>query len=310
MFAPLFDFSQPFTGGSIPHLNQKGVQTWDRKTKDVYYLYKANWNPEPMVYVASRDWKYRTGAGSKSQINKDKDRDYQTIDIYSNLDKVELLCNGMSDGFQKPNSIKKISWNVKLNPGKNIIEARSIKDEVLYQDMIIIEYSDLLENANDLFRIDKELAVNVGFNATFIDESGMIWYPDQSYYSGSFGYINGKSNMIEKDLIVQNSGTNTPIFNYYQSDIESYRVDIADGDYEVELFFCEPEDLNVNDRVFNILINNQLVLEKLDLIKECGFLGVLSRCFVITVSDGSGLEIVFEEIKGESILNALRVKKL
>ena len=42
-------------------MNQKGMLTWDRTPKDVYYLYKANWNPAPMVYIASRGWTKRIG---------------------------------------------------------------------------------------------------------------------------------------------------------------------------------------------------------------------------------------------------------
>ncbi|HEY9448097.1 MAG TPA: glycoside hydrolase family 2 TIM barrel-domain containing protein, partial [Gemmatimonadaceae bacterium] len=36
-----FDFSQPNKGYSIPNRNQKGMLTWDRRPKDVYYLYAA-----------------------------------------------------------------------------------------------------------------------------------------------------------------------------------------------------------------------------------------------------------------------------
>ncbi|MBW3553173.1 MAG: beta galactosidase jelly roll domain-containing protein, partial [Gemmatimonadetes bacterium] len=49
-----FDFSQPHIGESMPNMNQKGMLTWDRRPKDAFYLYKANWNPEPLVYIASR----------------------------------------------------------------------------------------------------------------------------------------------------------------------------------------------------------------------------------------------------------------
>ena len=76
-----FDFSQPETGGSIPYMNQKGMLTWDRKPKDVYFLYKANWNPAPMVYIASRGWAKRIGTGVAPMA--------QPIDVYSNQPRVE-----------------------------------------------------------------------------------------------------------------------------------------------------------------------------------------------------------------------------
>ena len=80
-----FDFSQPETGGSIPYLNQKGMITWDRKLKDVYYLYKANWNPAPM----------------------------------------ELFLNGRSLGAIAPDSVRRATWNVTFKPGENVVEAKS-----------------------------------------------------------------------------------------------------------------------------------------------------------------------------------------
>ena len=43
------------TRASTPGINDKGMVTEDRKTrKDAFYFYKANWNPEPMVYLTSR----------------------------------------------------------------------------------------------------------------------------------------------------------------------------------------------------------------------------------------------------------------
>jgi len=53
-----------------------------------------------------------------------------------------------------------------------------------------------------------------------------------------------------------------------------------------------------------------LLLDKLDLVKEYGFIKAVSKCFIITVTKDSGINILFKEIKGVPILNALRVKKI
>ena len=52
----MFDFaSDGRNEGSNPGVNDKGMVTEDRKIKkDAFFFYKANWNPEPMVYLASR----------------------------------------------------------------------------------------------------------------------------------------------------------------------------------------------------------------------------------------------------------------
>ena len=42
-----FDFAVEARGETIPHLNQKGMYTYDRKPKDIHYLYKANLSKSP-----------------------------------------------------------------------------------------------------------------------------------------------------------------------------------------------------------------------------------------------------------------------
>ncbi|HEY6951797.1 MAG TPA: glycoside hydrolase family 2 TIM barrel-domain containing protein, partial [Bacteroidota bacterium] len=47
--------------GGIPGRNDKGLVTYDRKTKkDAFYFYKANWSDEPTLYFTSRRFTIRT----------------------------------------------------------------------------------------------------------------------------------------------------------------------------------------------------------------------------------------------------------
>ncbi len=60
----MFDFgSSARYEGDSPGINDKGLVTYDRKVcKDACYFYKANWNPEPMVYITSRRFAERKRA--------------------------------------------------------------------------------------------------------------------------------------------------------------------------------------------------------------------------------------------------------
>lgn len=111
----MFDFASAFRNeGDAPGINDKGLVTFDRKVKkDAFYFYKANWNPEPMVYITSRRMVER--------------RQPQTdIKVYSNCPQVELLVNGRSLGKMSPDSMRISVWpNVTLSPGKNRIEVRA-----------------------------------------------------------------------------------------------------------------------------------------------------------------------------------------
>ena len=98
--------------GSTPSVNDKGLVTHDRMfRKDAFYFYKANWNPEPMVYIASRRSVNRTQPVTE-------------VKVYSNAPEVELIVNGQSCGVQKPDGVRITRWpSITLQVGENTIEA-------------------------------------------------------------------------------------------------------------------------------------------------------------------------------------------
>ncbi len=79
----MFDFGAAHrTEGDRPGINDKGLVTHDRKVKkDAFYFYKANWNPEPMVYIAGR-----------RSVNRVKP--VTEVQIFSNCAEVTLKVNG------------------------------------------------------------------------------------------------------------------------------------------------------------------------------------------------------------------------
>jgi beta-galactosidase len=163
-----FDFSQPNIGGPAPHMNQKGLVTWDRKPKDAYYFYKANWNPSPMIYIASRDWMTRAGeAGAMS-----------TVDVYSNTGIINLKVNGVLQPSQQVNDMHRSTWQVKLKNGQNIIEASGKRNGVTYSDVLMINY---IAYPKDL-RKDLSFTtinINCGSNAQYLDAAGTAWLDDR-----------------------------------------------------------------------------------------------------------------------------------
>jgi len=111
----MFDFAvDKRNEGGFPGLNDKGLVTRDRKTKkDTFYFYKANWNSEPMVRIASHAATPRTKALTE-------------VKVYSNCAEVELIVNGKSAGRAKPDAIMICQWpEIALQPGRNTIQARA-----------------------------------------------------------------------------------------------------------------------------------------------------------------------------------------
>lgn len=292
-----FDFSQPETGGSIPYMNQKGLQQWDRTPKDAYYLYKANWNPMPMVYIASRGWSRRTGDASLPQ----------PVDVYSNQPRVELFLNGRSLGVKAPDDVHRATWDVTFSAGANRIVARAVGRKAP-ADSMRVDFAARAARLSDASLPFREIGVNAGGRAQYAEPSGIVWEGDQTYIPGAFGHADGKERMFDKDLPIKDS-RDTPLFFTYLSGLASYRFDVPDGDYEVELLLAEPEALP-GKRVFSASANGVEIFRNLDLAAMHGIARATSFRAKVVAAGSLGLDVRFSASRGETILNAIRVRKL
>jgi beta-galactosidase len=287
-----FDFGAELRGENMPHVNNKGMFTYDRRPKDVHYFYKANYAPEPVLHIAATDWKYRAGT----------DLSPQNVDVYSNLAEVELFLNGISLGKKKPNDIKKATWSVAFRDGVNYLKAQGAKDDILQTDAAEVFYKLVTVNSD-------EIAVNVGSNAQFIDESRTVWLADMPYKQGGFGFMGGEpstANTAQNDRNVLGT-EDDPLFQTMREGLTAYRLDVPEGVYEVELKFAETKSQKSDERVFDIRINGQIFLEKLDLVKETGFQNAFTRKFRVTAQ--GGILVEFAASKGKAILSAIRVRR-
>ncbi|MDR2937763.1 MAG: glycoside hydrolase family 2 protein, partial [Prevotellaceae bacterium] len=107
--------------GDTDGINDKGLLTYDRKTKkDAFFFYKANWNPEPMIYISSRRFTERTQAQTD-------------VKVYTNLPEATLYINGKKIGKQKKDSLGRMVWSgVTLAKGSNEVkvEGKSGKQQL------------------------------------------------------------------------------------------------------------------------------------------------------------------------------------
>jgi beta-galactosidase len=126
----MFDFaSDKRTDGDGPGRNDKGLVTYDRKTrKDAFFWYKANWRDwsQPdgrVVYITSRRYTNRT-----SPIT--------SIKVYSNADSVELKLNGVSLGCQTGSDRMFLWRSVALTSGNNTVEAIGTRNGIAVSDSV------------------------------------------------------------------------------------------------------------------------------------------------------------------------------
>ncbi|MGB6133392.1 MAG: beta-galactosidase GalA [Acidobacteriaceae bacterium] len=85
--------------------------------KDNFYYYKSWWGKDPVLHLFPHwNWEQREGEPIR-------------VWVHSNLDEVELLLNGASQGRQKVKPLQHLEWSVKYAPG--MLEARGYKNGVL-----------------------------------------------------------------------------------------------------------------------------------------------------------------------------------
>lgn len=123
----MFEFAVPmWNRGGVNARNLKGLISFDRKRKkDSFYWYKANWNPEPILYLANRRDNKRTNSTSK-------------IQAFSNLKNPKFIINGQE--FTPKNGVNAKHWvleNVNLRKGENIIKAQASDGKQNFSDEMI-----------------------------------------------------------------------------------------------------------------------------------------------------------------------------
>lgn len=109
--------------GDLFGMNDKGLVTYDRSVcKDAFYFYKAEWNPEPMVYICSRRWTERTEAET-------------CVRVYSNQRKATLYVNGVKIGERVNDGMSRFIWEgVTLRKGDNEIKVVAGKGKKAISD--------------------------------------------------------------------------------------------------------------------------------------------------------------------------------
>lgn len=117
----MFDFASDMRDeGGVKGRNNKGLVTFDRKTKkDSYFIYKAYWSDEKFVHLCGRRYVNRPHEATD-------------IKVYSNCDVVTLFVNGEEFATLECDKIAVFS-GVPLNEGENVIKAISgeFSDEMI-----------------------------------------------------------------------------------------------------------------------------------------------------------------------------------
>lgn len=173
--------------------------------------------------------------------------------------------------------------------------------------------------------------VNCGGDAV-TDSYGSEWEQDDSVYSHSWaerfgmnpftasqGHITSRIHGLKSSSEASHhaAAPDAKLFQYFRwgRHALNYQFAVPDGEYRVELYFAEPwlgkhEGTGIDcegERIFDVAINDSVVVDDLDLWAEAGFAGACKKVVDVKVKGGL-LTISFPEVKvGEAIISAIAI---
>lgn len=324
----LSDFSSETRDETMPHVNNKGLLTLDRKPKNTFYLYKAAFNAKPFLKIGDGSWAFRSAISTTNESTL-----AQNLQVITNADTVELWVNGKKLG--KKNVVDWVSdWSVPFKEGKNEIKAIAFVKGLKVEDQAHINFSIVPHQINQ--QAFKPMNVLLGSQRQFVDPQNQVWLPSQTYQRGSWGSTGGEAFKV-KSTSRQSYGTdknirgtdNDPIYQTQLVGLEGYQLDVPKGKYEVTLHFAElmgngiqsvlPYNLDSliavdkvvpEQRIFDVYLNDHPIIKNINLAATYGVANSVQKKFECIVADDKGVRLLFKGIKGKPVLNALQIRKV
>jgi beta-galactosidase len=285
----LFDFASDMRNeGDAVDLNDKGLVTYDRKTKkDAFYFYRANWSKAATLHINSKGY---------------ADRAYPVIDVrvYSNADKARLTLNGVDKG-EAPCPDRICVWEkVSLSPGSNsVVVSATINGQAI---------SDTANwNAPDLTKAG--LHIDAG---TLIGQVvGGVRYGSDTYFSGGTPMVLNGAMMGPTPAKLRKVEGDTPeVYSAWrQGEALSYAIPLPDGKWQVTISTFEPSKFNGKTTKVSILANGKEALKPYNVYTEAGGdMKGLKKTFPVTVKGGV-LKLDFKATEGLAIIAAIDITK-
>ena len=149
-----------------------------------------------------------------------------------------------------------------------------------------------------------EIRVNAG-GSEVVDSLGRTWAADYGFNNtgiaaGIANAIGGKESANDAYLYQTERTTNWDLSTI------SYSYDVPNGNYHVILHFADTYFWLNGQRVFNVLIEGQSLLNNLDIISEVSYNAPLVERFDVLVSDGT-INIDFIPVSEIPVINAIEI---
>lgn len=323
--------------------NYKGlVSPWEEPS-DAYYMYRSNYvsaKKDPMVYIVSHTWPNRFEKRTRATVEVYSNCD--SVKLYNDaVDAVYLgkkKNNGIGTHFMWEN--RDIRYNVLRAVGyyggkavaEDVIVLNNLEKaphfKMLYYENTSLYYvEEMMSSLPESVKIIKGdqnykylYRLNCGGD-NYKDVLGQLWAKDDTTFSHSWAATFKELNPYQASQRLTYDpirGTKDwPLFGSFRFGRHKLKFSfpVTDGKYRVELYFTEPwhgtgggEKTDCEGlRIFDVAINDSVVLNDLDIWAESGHDAALKKVVYATVKGGQ-LEISFPEVKaGQALISAIAI---
>jgi len=308
----------------IGPVNYKGLLTpWEEPT-DAFYMFRSHYASkvkEPMIYIVSHTWPNRwMQPGIKDGIV-----------VYSNCDEVELFndIDNASLGKRKRDSQSgHFRWD-KADIRYNILYAIGyINGKAVAKDTIVLNHLPPSPQFNRLYAGAENITkpqpgynylyrINCG-GPEYEDQNGNTWEADKTFsrsWSDDFPGMPAFFASQRRTFSPIKATKDWKLFQTfrYGKDKLKFEFPLPDGEYLVELYFIEPwigigGGFNGKTmRLFDVAINDRVVLHDLDIWSEAGTNKALKKIVKARISGGK-MVISFPGTKaGQALISAIAI---
>ncbi|WP_304621894.1 malectin domain-containing carbohydrate-binding protein [Robertkochia aurantiaca] len=207
-------------------------------------------------------------------------------------------------GSSAVNGITEYYWNFgDGNTSSSAIADHLYESPGIYQVLLTVSDGINTDSASTTITVnesipnnDFSLAINAGGPEEIFDG---ITFEADDYFSGGTTY---KKTGLDLPAIYETErNANPPVF--------AYQIPVPNGNYTVDLHFAEIFFESSGKRIFDVYIENDLVLNDFDIVKDAGSLTAVIKSFVTTVEDGN-LDLYFSAEANEGGVNRPKVSAI
>ncbi len=280
----LFDFSSDSrTEGDLTDINEKGLVSYDRKTrKDAYYFYRANWNSAPTLHLVGRRY---------------VDRPYAVLDVkaYSNAAAARLAINGQDWGEASCADGICLWPGVHLVPGRNELRASATIGGAAIEDALVWTLSGS----------ERVVRIKAGDISGYAAKSGERYGSDMYFDGGTAVGINPPDTAPANRIAVR--ADDPTLFDSSREGNFAYRIPLPAGKYRIALHFEESAATAPGQRLFDVTVNGQSQLSNFDVYQAAGGRLIGVERIVEGIAENGAIELGFHGRGGNATISAISI---